>query len=279
VLAGALAGAFIFEIPLTHPPRVGDLASSTVNPEFAERQRFLLPSLLKATYLSLLVVALHAVFEANRRAAAALHAARMQALDTEKEVFEGELRAMQTRIDPDLLFDSLKDIDAAYAKDPAAGQSWLDALIRFLRAALPARSTAIPTVGHEKELTEAYLDLLAIRHATQPQLEFTADSAALGEKMPPMLLLPLVKWASDVGLADELRIEVRRLETGPTDPGPCLELTIDSRLSRAPDGDGEELEILRYRLRRLHGDCAHLVTATAGIRRHAVLVLPLGAGN
>jgi hypothetical protein len=279
VLAGAIIGALIFEMPLLHPPRPGDLVSGNVNSAFAERLRLLLPSFLKATYLSLLVVTLHAVFEANRRAAAALHAARIRALDAEKEVFEGELRAMQTRVDPDLLFDSLKDIDAAYATNPESGQSRLDALIRFLRAALPGRSTAIPTVAHEKELTEAYVALMAIRHATQPRLEFLADTVALGENMPPMLLLPLVKWASDFGLADELRVGVRCLESDPIHSGPCLELSIDSRLNRAPDGDGEELEILRYRLQRLHGEGAHLVATSAGMQRHAVIVLPLGAGN
>jgi len=37
-------------------------------------------------------------------------------------VLEGDLRAMQGRVDPELLFDSLLEVDRCYARDVEAGQ-------------------------------------------------------------------------------------------------------------------------------------------------------------
>jgi hypothetical protein len=88
---------------------------------------------------SLLVVVLYALFEERRRATGDLHAARVAALAAERKVVEGELRAMQARVDPDALFDSLLGVERAYAASTAAGEKALDTLIASLRkASLPA---------------------------------------------------------------------------------------------------------------------------------------------
>jgi hypothetical protein len=276
VLVGAVAGAMIFEILGPHSPHSSELMSHLADSALAEELLSVAPSLLKAMYLCLLVIALHAIFEANRRAVAALHAAQLIALDAENEVFEGELRAMQTRVDPDLLFNSLDDIDAAYALDPASGQARLDALIRFLRAALPSRSAAIPTVAHELELTEAYLALLVASHMMQARLEFAADPDTLDERIAPMLLLPLVRWALDGRFAEELRVGVRRRAAVSGESAACMELRIDSSLKHPPTEGAAALEVLRYRLRRLFGDNAQLFATSTGVRRRAVVELPLG---
>jgi hypothetical protein len=82
---------------------------------------------------SLLVVVLYELFEQRRRATGELHEARVAALAAERRVVEGELRAMQARVDPDVLFDTLLTIDRAYASSTAAGEAALDALIASLR--------------------------------------------------------------------------------------------------------------------------------------------------
>jgi hypothetical protein len=55
---------------------------------------------------------------------------------------EGDLRAMQARVDPDLLFDTLLAVDRAYAMSTLSGEEALDALIGFLRTAVKATSPA-----------------------------------------------------------------------------------------------------------------------------------------
>jgi len=82
---------------------------------------------------SLMLIALYAMFEARRRATEELHTVRVAALAAERAVLEGDLRAMQARVDPDLLFDTLLSVDRAYARSTRSGEEALDALIGFLR--------------------------------------------------------------------------------------------------------------------------------------------------
>src|SRR5207302_9270679 len=55
---------------------------------------------------ALMLIALYVMFEAKRRATEELHAVRVVALADERALIEGNLRAMQARVDPDLLFDA-----------------------------------------------------------------------------------------------------------------------------------------------------------------------------
>src|SRR4029079_652387 len=143
----------------------------------------------------LVLLALYELLESNQRAGEELHAARMTALTAQQNLVEGELRAMQARVDPELLFNSLVAIDEGYASGVEAGQHRLDALIRYLRAALPSDSADTSTVARERELAEAYVALLAQRAASPARLPLRVDSDAGAEQMPSMLLLPLMRWA------------------------------------------------------------------------------------
>ena len=122
---------------------------------------------------SLLLVPMYTMVQVSRRATERLHAVRLASLAAERSVLEGDLRAMQGRVDPELLFDSLLEVDHAYARDVQAGQQALDALIRFLRAALPGDAAATPTVAGEQELAEAYLALVASRPDQSPRVDIS----------------------------------------------------------------------------------------------------------
>jgi hypothetical protein len=95
---------------------------------------------LTAMHWSLVLVVLYELLESGRRAMGELHTARMSALAAQQSLVEGELHAMQARLDPELLFDSLAAIDDGYARGVECGQQRLDEMIRFLRAALPSDS-------------------------------------------------------------------------------------------------------------------------------------------
>src|SRR5437879_7515234 len=102
---------------------------------------------------SLMLIALYAMFEARRRATEELHTVRVAALAAERAVLEGDLRAMQARVDPDLLFDTLLSVDRAYARSTRSGEEALDARIGFLRArGRLAVSTEAGTRGASLEL-------------------------------------------------------------------------------------------------------------------------------
>jgi hypothetical protein len=140
---------------------------------------------------SLMLIALYAMFEAKRRATGELHGVRVAALAAQRALLEGDLRAMQARVDPDLLFDTLLAVDRAYAGSIRSGEEALDALIGFLRAALPAEAAATSTVARELEHVRAYLAVRELLSASRPDVEMRAEPAAREAPMPAMLMLPL----------------------------------------------------------------------------------------
>lgn len=227
---------------------------------------------LKALYLCTLVVALHVVLEANYKAGSALHATRMKALDEERVVCETELQAMQARVDPDLLFESLRRVDAAYLINPAMGQAKLEALIRFLRAALPGKNSGRSTVEHEKELAEAYVALVAAEGSTACILDFKATTEVLREVMPPMIILPLVRWALADQSTENLTVAVNRRDTP---SGPLLELMIDNRRALTAEINNAEIEIVRERLECLYGKDIRFEFTATDSHRSARVELPV----
>ncbi len=213
---------------------------------------------------SLVLVVLCELLEASRRAQDELHAVRMAALAAERDLVEGELQAMQARVDPDLLFDSLQEIDRRYARDGVAGQEQLDALIRFLRAALPGDGSGGSSVGREQELVEAYVAL--VRSDRGLKVELAVESAVRQEPMPAMLLLPLVKWALDDRSARRARIEIA------TTPR-VLTVLVESDATGAGVSQDSDLAPVRERLKQLYPAGALLeVRAASGARRVALRI-------
>jgi hypothetical protein len=212
---------------------------------------------------SLLLLPVYAMLQASRRASERLHQMQLAALAAERRVLEGDLRAMQGRVDPELLFDSLLEVDRAYERDVQAGQEALDALIRFLRAALPGDAAATATVAGEQELAEAYLALS--ERGTQVDISVAPEARTL--PMPAMLLLPLVRWALEGRSATQLEIRAQRRDAG-------LEVSVRSN-SRGNVAPAEpNIAGVRERLARLFAGGASLDVSVGPDARQARLLIP-----
>ena len=222
--------------------------------------------LVNSARWALITVVLYELLESNRRAGEELHAARMTALAAQQNLVEGELRAMQARVDPELLFNSLVAIDEGYAQGVEAGQQRLDGLIRFLRAALPSDFAETATVAREQELVEAYVALRNQRSADAVQLQVRVDPGTGGEQMPSMLLLPLIRWALAEPSVRSLRVRIGRL-------GQMLAIEVESDALMDATAPAEEIASVRERIAQLYADGAQLVIehgrARLEIPRHA----------
>ncbi len=204
---------------------------------------------------SLMLIALYAMLEASRRATKELHAVRVAALAAERSVLEGDLRAMQARVDPDLLFDTLLAVDRAYAGSVRSGEKALDALSGFLRAALPAEAVATSTVARELEHVRAYLAVRELLSASQTP-------------MPAMLMLPLVRWALDGRPAARLELRVRQREG-------ALGVSVESELAEARSSPAGDLAGVRKRLMHLYQERGRLDVSIDAGKRRAVMEIPL----
>ena len=204
---------------------------------------------------ALLLIPLYMMAQASRRATRRLHDARLAAIATERNLVEADLRAMQARVEPELLFAVLRAVDEAYGRDAADGERALDALIAFLRAA-------------ELDLVRAYVGVAELLKGPKLELEITAEPAARANAMPAMLLLPLARWAMD-GAAAALKLVVARQGNG------VLEISLRSDLSSSPSKETQDIAGVRERLEHLYGARATLEASTEAHVRRAFIALPV----
>ncbi len=216
---------------------------------------------------SLLLVALYGMLQASRRATQRLHDTQLGTLAAQRHMVEADLRAMQARVEPDLLFAALNAVDQAYARSVEEGEHALDALIGFLRAALPAEAGATSTVEAELDLVRAYVGVAELLSGPKLELEIAAEPATRTHAMPAMLLLPLARWAVD-GAAAALKL-VARQGNG------VLEISLRSDLAQAPTSETQDIVGVRERLESLYGSRARLEASAEPHVRRAFIALPV----
>lgn len=217
---------------------------------------------------AILLIGLYTMLQASRRATERLHETQLRAIAAERHVVESDLRAMQARVEPDLLFAALQAVDQAYARSVEEGERALDALIGFLRAALPADANGNSTVAAEVELVRAYLALVELVSASRLTLDVAVEVPAQARAMPAMLLLPLVRWvlggAAQASLSMDARVRAERLE-----------VTLHSDASQALEK--QDISGLQDRLARLFAGRALLEASPGPGGRGARLEIPLFA--
>jgi hypothetical protein len=216
---------------------------------------------------ALLLIALYTMLQASRLATARLHGAQLAALAAERGLVEADLRAMQARVEPDFLFAALLAVDQAYGRSVEAGEQALEALIAFLRAALPAETGATSTVAAELDLVRAYAGVLELTSGPALELDIKAELAARAEPIPAMLVLPLARWALDGAKAAALRIAARR-ESG------ALQISLSSDVPASAPADAAQLADVRARLEHLYGERARLDATTEFGARTATISVP-----
>lgn len=147
-----------------------------------------------------------------RRTQAAFEQAELQRVNASRQVLRSQLAAMQARVEPKFLFNTLGHVEALYERDAASADRMLDDLIAYLRAALPQLRGEDSTLAREFELAGAYLRIVQARMGSRLAFVFDISMAAGAIPFPPMLLLPLIENAVRHGLEPLPlggRIEVR----------------------------------------------------------------------
>ncbi len=140
--------------------------------------------------------------------------------------------------------------------DPAKAKRMLESFIRFLRASLNATRRESTTLGEEKELIGAYLDVLKVRMETRLRYSIEIDPELESFTLPPMLLQPVIENAIRHGL--EPKVEGGEVVFSARREGDRVAIEIaDSGVGFAPvTRGGVGLANLRDRLKVLYGDAA-----------------------
>lgn len=204
-----------------------------------------------------------------------LHAAELDRIAAERRSVESDLQALQARVEPKFLFNTLAQVQELYDQDCVRGERMLDDLIAYLRAAMPRIRETSSTVGQELELARAYLEIVKVRLGERIEYAIKTQPELADARFPPMMLLPLIDHA--VLRADD-QSPIRALHIAMLHDGDAqLRVTIrDNGAAFAPEAADEGVGSLRERLAALYGEKASLALehcereATA-----AVISLPL----
>ncbi len=198
------------------------------------------------------------VHRRNRETEQRLLASQQERARLKRSAFDARLTAMRAQVDPQFLFESLADVQAAYGSDAAKGAATLDLLIVYLRTALPRLRTEGSTVGAEAELVDAWLAVVAARRDGRPRRHLQVDPECFNASFPATVLLPLAQWAAgDTGQpgCDEVSLRVQRArEAGEG----RLRVQLYVRPGRPCCDDEPEPRRIRERLQAMYGDAASL---------------------
>jgi hypothetical protein len=220
-------------------------------------------------------VFLYADARAARRTAMLLRAAELDRLKRSKQALESRLQAMQARVEPRFLFNTLAQVEQLYRTDAPLASRMLDELIAYLRAAMPRMRDTSSTVGQEVDLVRAYLGIVRLRLGARLDFRLDVPAEARDARMPPMMLLPLVDHAVVHGFE---RVDADgRLDLTVEIANGRLRLVVrDTGAGFLPGAAREGLAELQDRLQALFGDEAALRLAPdAGGGTSAALDLPL----
>jgi hypothetical protein len=138
-------------------------------------------------------VSIYAYWRVTQRAMRRAQAAEMEHMRSEQRVQTARLLALQSRVEPQLLFDALARVGELHACEPHAADTVLADLIALLRAMQPGPKADDSTVEREFALVEAWLRVTRDtgHGSNRIQLRMTPDAASVG--IAPMLVLPLVQ--------------------------------------------------------------------------------------
>lgn len=144
-------------------------------------------------YLLGFCLSIYAYWRVTQRTMRQAQAAETERVRNEQRIHAARLLALQSRVEPQMLFDTLARIADLLPGDTQAADTLLADLIVLLRAMLPGTRAEDSTVGHEFALVDAWLRVTsdASRCSAQVHLRIAPEAEAAG--VAPMLILPLVQ--------------------------------------------------------------------------------------
>jgi two-component system sensor histidine kinase AlgZ len=227
--------------------------------EPGEHREFLLRSLTICTIIAAVILRYLYVQHAWRQQVLAEARARIQAL--------------QARIRPHFLFNSMNTIAALTRSQPGLAEAAIEDLADLFRASL-SQADERTTLGEEIDLARRYLNIEALRLGERLAVDWDLDTLPVDVKAAPLMLQPLLENAiyhgiEPIAAGGTIRV-VGSLHSG------VLEIGISNPV---PDGGsgashrGSQIaqENIRQRLRLAFGASARLETAQRDGQYHVTL--------
>jgi hypothetical protein len=148
-----------------------------------------------------------------------LQASELRRADAERHMKQTQLRALQARVEPELLFAALERVGelAGTAANERADRL-LDDLIALLRLLMPGGSNpderAATTVERELATAVAYLRVHDACAGASRDLTAAVAADAAEQPLPPMLVLPVARAIARHEAAERAALRIRAARSG-----------------------------------------------------------------
>ena len=187
---------------------------------------------------------------------------------------EARVQALQARIRPHFLFNSLNTIASLIPDDPASAEAATLDLADIFRGSM-RRADQLISLSDELELARQYLDMERRRLGERLEVDWRVDELPAGAAVLPLMLQPLLENAVAHGI-QTLQQGGKIAVYGRTE-GDQVVITIGNPL--APEGSdtsghGMAIRNIRERLSLAFGSRASLLTNHDKEQFYAVLSLP-----
>lgn len=189
---------------------------------------------------------------------------------------EARLAALQARIRPHFLFNSMNTIAALTRQNPAAAEQAVEDLADLFRASL-AEGSRLILLDEEIDIARVYERIERLRLGDRLQVDWRLDELPAGARMPGLTLQPLLENAIYHGIepspvpgqiAVHGRVRGDRIEIEVSNSLPAAGHTVRR------GGHRLALDNIRERLALAFGDRAGLATRSDGDRFTATIHFP-----
>ena len=189
-------------------------------------------------------------------------------------VAQAQVQALQARIRPHFLFNSMNTVAALIRVDPAAAERTVEDLSELFRAALGQHASADGTLGEELALVERYLAIEQLRLGERLRVRRELDHLPADFPLPRLLLQPLVENAVRHGI-QPLRDGGEVILRGQRE-GNGVRIEIINPLPATPTigGNGHGLDSVRQRVAWRYGPRARVQAGAQNAQFVVQLQLP-----
>jgi len=169
------------------------------------------------------------------------------------------LEALQARIEPHFLFNTLNSVAALTAVRPEQAEHALEDLAALLRARLSADVPATTTLDEEMSLVEAYVRIEALRLGDRLRTTFDIEPRARACRVPTLSIQPLIENAIGHGVARLAEGGTVQLKAAVADCNLTIRVVNPLATRSAPvPGNRQALDNIRHRLDLRYGERATL---------------------
>ncbi len=187
-------------------------------------------------------------------AASVLYWAKLRERAYSPALAEAQLQALQSRIRPHFLFNSLNAALGLIRSDPRRAETVLEDIADLFRVLMRDSRERVP-LGNEIALCKQYLAIEQLRLGDRLTANWRVDDAALGALVPTLLLQPLIENAVHHGIEPAMGAGTIDIDIGRT--GRYIDIGITNpwqgdAAAEATRGNRIGLDNVRQRLALVH---------------------------